>query len=102
MLSNYPSRDVADKLFEGFKYGFKLQYTGPRVSVVCKNLLSAYQHSAQLLEKVNKEVQLGRIGGPYREPPISNSRLNAVGLVEKSDSSWRLITHLSHPPLPER
>jgi hypothetical protein len=50
-----------------------------------------------MLEKINKEINLGRIAGPLTEKPISNLRLNPVGVVPKSNGSWRLISHLSCP-----
>ena len=49
-------------------------------------------------QKIQKEIDLGRIAGPYKNKPISNLRTSPIGLVEKTDGSWRLITHLSHPP----
>jgi hypothetical protein len=50
-----------------------------------------------MLEKINKEIDLGRIAGPFTEKPISNLRLNPVGVVPKSNGGWRLISHLSSP-----
>jgi hypothetical protein len=35
--------------------------------------------------------------GPFNHKPISTLRISPIGLVEKSDHSWRLITHLSYP-----
>jgi hypothetical protein len=32
-----------------------------------------------------------------RKKPISTLRISSIGLVEKSDGGWRLITHLSFP-----
>lgn len=45
-----------------------------------------------------KEVELGRVGGPFRDLPISNLRISPIGVVPKGDKSgWRFITHLSFP-----
>ena len=34
---------------------------------------------------------------PFNHKPISTLRNSPIGVVEKSDHSWRLITHLSYP-----
>ena len=49
------------------------------------------------MEKVNKEIHFGRIFGPDNHRPISNLRLNPVGVVPKKTRGWRLISHLSSP-----
>ena len=56
------------------------------------------------MEKIHKEVCLGRVRGPFVQPPIHNLQIFPVGLVEKSGSTtpinsekhWRLIHHLSY------
>lgn len=35
--------------------------------------------------------------GPFHNPPLSNLRVNPVGLVPKNTGGWRLITNLSFP-----
>jgi hypothetical protein len=40
---------------------------------------------------------MGRVLGPFSEKPISTLRISSIGLVEKPDNGWRLITHLSYP-----
>ena len=37
MLLNYPDPDIAATLNEGFLYGLKIHYSGPRTAVVSKN-----------------------------------------------------------------
>ena len=93
----YPLKNVAQELQEGLVLGFKLQYEGPRVDTDCKNLLSATQHSKELQDKIQKEINLGRIAGPYKIKPITNLRLSPVGVLPKSEGGWRMITHLSYP-----
>ncbi|CAC5382730.1 unnamed protein product [Mytilus coruscus] len=46
-----------------------------------------------------KEVELGRMLGPFTEKPISTLRISPIGLVQKPDNGWCLITHLSYPNL---
>ncbi|XP_045196576.2 uncharacterized protein LOC123551595 isoform X1 [Mercenaria mercenaria] len=96
-LSLYPNKQLADELLEGFTNGFRLQYQGPRVPTSCQNLISVRKNPALAYEKVRKEVQLGRIAGPFKEKPFPNLRQSTIGLVPKKDGSSRLIHHLSYP-----
>lgn len=51
-----------------------------------------------MIARVKKEINLGRIAGPFPTLPISNLQVSPIGIVPKSDGvSWRLITHLSYP-----
>lgn len=66
--------------------------------ILSENLLSARQFPNQLQEKIVKEVQEGRVLGPFSHPPIPNMHISPIGLVPKSSGGWRMITHLSYPP----
>ena len=97
-LKNYPCKDTVSELTEGFLNGFRLHYTGPRFHRESSNLVSAYQHKDELKAKVQKEIDLGRIVGPFKTLPIDTLQISPVGIVPKSDGkSWRMITHLSYP-----
>lgn len=85
-------------LYEGFKQGFKIQYRGPRQQRFCKNLLSVQQHENIVAEKLQKEVSLGRIAGPFNFLPFSNLQCSPIGIVPKKEiNEFRLIHHLSYP-----
>lgn len=95
---NYPDKESAKFLSEGFNYGFKLHYEGPRLPSDSKNLKSVLVNTTATIEKVENEIKLGRIAGPFNHRPISNLKCSPIGLVPKKTSGWRLITHLSYPP----
>lgn len=97
MLKDYPNYDEAIMLEKGFRYGFPIHYVGPRTKVDCKNLKSVYQHPEAALKKLQNEIDLGRIVGPFSERPISNLRCSPIGIVPKKTGGFRLITHLSYP-----
>lgn len=97
LVRSYPDRKVAHLLAQGFEGGFLLNYHGPRIKVEFRNMKSAIQHSNELAEKIKKEIDLGRVLGPFSAPPISNLRCNPVGLLPKKQGGWRMITNLSHP-----
>ena len=84
-LKHYPDANAALLLRTGFTKGFRLNYTGPRVHVTSNILKSAVEHHSSLLERVNKEIMLGRIMGPFSQLPVANLHVSPVGLVPKSD-----------------
>jgi hypothetical protein len=45
-----------------------------------------------MLLKLQNEVKLGRILGPFKNMPISTLQISPIGLVPKPDGNWRLIT----------
>ena len=100
VFANYPNSADNFFLLYCFQYGFRVQYDGPRLPFNCKNLVSAYQLDSELEENLAKELNLGRIEGPFEERRFQNFRIFPIGLVPKTkttDSSWRLIHHLSYP-----
>lgn len=96
-LKLYSNCEDADLLLHGFKEGFHINYNGPRISVISKNLVSAEIYKEEAKLKLAKEVEMGRMLGPFNFKPIHNLRVSPIGLVPKPDNGWRLITHLSYP-----
>ena len=97
LLKDYPNKSDAVFLAEGFEFGFKLHYEGPCYSVESKNLKSVLQNEELAKEKLEQEIALGRMAGPFPYKPISNLRCSPIGLVPKKTGGFRLITHLSYP-----
>ena len=52
---SYPNKTDAKILSDGFEFGFKVNYKGPRLAVNCKNLKSAYQFETENEEKIKKK-----------------------------------------------
>ena len=98
LLLEYPDKLNADILYDGFCTGFKINYTGPRTPLESKNLKSVFQNPELVVKKLQSEIDLGRIAGPFENRPISNLRCSPIGLLPKKTGGFRLITHLSHPP----
>lgn len=97
MLATYPNETDAQFLAQGFEFGFPLNYKGPRLPFESKNLKSIFEYKLIAQEKINQEIALGRIAGPFDFRPISNLRCSPIGIVPKKTGGFRLITHLSHP-----
>lgn len=79
-LKIYEKKLDSKLLEDGFQNGFRLQYTGPRNATDSNNLVSALTHKSETLEKLQAEVNLGRMLGPFNEKPISTLRVSPIGL----------------------
>ena len=69
-----------------------------RISRVSRNLISASQRPEIITANLNKEIQLGRVAGPFLSSPLPNFQCHPIGVVPKKHSTeWRTIYHLSYP-----
>lgn len=97
-LNEYPDREAASLLRDGFEFGFFIPFVLNRSPYFAPNLKSAREHASYLREKIESEVTLGRIEGPFLRPPFSNLRVSPLGVVpKKAPGKYRLIHHLSFP-----
>lgn len=97
-LGKYPDRQAARLLEEGFTVGFRIPCNLAAVPPVPKNLKSALQHPEVVLEKLQKEVALGRMSGPFPVAPVADLVVSPLGVVPKKEpNKFRLIHHLSFP-----
>ena len=96
-LEGYPPRS-RQYLIEGFRFGFSIDYVGHRSNFESKNLLSATTNPVVVDEKLAKEIQLGRIVGPFDGHPFPVFHVSPLGLIPKKvPGEFRLIHHLSFP-----
>ena len=85
-------------MLRGFLHGFRLHYYGPLESSFSNNLVSASEHPDRVDQKLTKEIQEGRIVGPFSEPPLPNLRISPLGVIPKKvQGEFRMIHHLSFP-----
>ena len=71
-LDEYPDRECALELQNGFKYGFDIKYEGPQQLVLSKHLPSANKAPDVVRHKIAKELDAGRVAGPFKTPPFPN------------------------------
>ena len=76
--------------------GAHIGYSGPRAHQVSPNLISAAQHPDVVTSNLRKEVNLGRVAGPYPSPPMPNFQCHRVGVVPQ-----KALNRMAHnlPPL---
>lgn len=97
-LENYPDFKFKNELLQGLKFGFKLNYTGPRTPIFCPNSKSVLENKEATKQKIDKEIALGRIAGPFLTPPFPTFRCSPLALIPKSvPGEYRLILNLSYP-----
>ena len=97
-LVDYPIKEIADYLREGFNNGFRIPYTGPRTERFSPNHGSASIHPDIIMNRLNEEIKLGRVAGPFLNPPMNDLIISPIGLVPKSTpGEFRLIFDLSYP-----
>lgn len=78
--------------------GFSVGFQGPPPGQCGGNLISTWQHPDVVTRYCIKELSLGRIAGPFVDPPFANLVTNPVGVVaKKAPGEFRVIHHLSHP-----
>ncbi|XP_073502613.1 uncharacterized protein [Phyllobates terribilis] len=95
-LDRYYKREEAKVLQEGFCEGFRIPFQFSAVSLFSSNLKSIEDKKDIVKEKLMKEVELGRMAGPFSVLPIENLRVSPLGLVPKKEpGKYRLIHHLS-------
>lgn len=98
-LSRYPRTEAAIFLAEGFAYGFRIPCSLPLSGdSMPRNLKSTSQFPQVVTDKLAKEVEMGRMAGPFDRPPIPGLHVSPLGVVPKKEPhKFRLIHHLSYP-----
>ena len=85
-------------LYSGFQSGFHIPFTGNRSFRFSNNLPSAQENTQVLLSKIENELLLGRVAGPFDTIPIYNIQISPLGVVpKKAPGEFRIIHHLSYP-----
>ena len=84
-------------LVQGFKMGFSLGYQGPwDRKDSAANIPFSVGNKVDLWNKITKDVELGRLAGPYCQIPYRNFVQSPVRLVHKVGGKTRMIYHLSY------
>ena len=97
-LSDHPDHVFVARLCNYFKHGAEIGYTGPRVPRFSRNLPTALAQPEIVAANLANEVSLGRVAGPFPNPPFPNFQVSPIGLVPKKHSEkFRTIFHLSFP-----
>ena len=95
--TNY-DKDLTTFLVHGFTNGFQIGHFEEPNSVDNIELKMNDEELKIMKEKILKEVQLGRVAGPYDRPPFETYQISPVFLRPKSTpGEFRIILDLSFP-----
>ena len=92
--------NLASYLVHGFTYGFDIHSSlvGDPDKNGYSNHKSAIVNSKTFEDKLQKEIALGRMSGPYNLPPFPDMTFSPLGLVPKREpGQFRTIFDLSFP-----
>ena len=83
---------------QNLRYGARIGFQGQRAPRFSKNLPTAHADPTTVSSNLATEVSLGRVAGPFDNPPFPNFQVSPIGLVPKKHShKFRTIFHLSFP-----
>ena len=87
----------SSRLVRGIRFGFKIPYKGPSRCVSFNNHRSTINFNSALIDKLNSELDKGRIAGPFQECPLNNFHASPLGIIPKKEpNQFRLIHDLSY------
>ena len=85
-------------LCQGFQRGFKVGFVGTPLNKYVHNLKSTDEHPQVVQDYIDKELQAGRIEGPFLQPPFPKYQMSPVGVIpKKASGEFRIIHNLSYP-----
>ena len=86
LLDGYTPSNVQYLNKDGFTSGFHLDYSGPKISVHSKNLLSAIENPEAVDIKLDKELSAHRLANPFPDPPFKLFHISPLGVVPKKNA----------------
>ena len=89
---------LKSRLITGFTNGFQIPSYAPTPLGEPDNHKSVYLNIDATSEKIQTEIDSGRVAGPFDAPPFQPFYVSPLGLIpKKSPGEWRLIQNLSFP-----
>ena len=82
-LQKHPDKAWTSWLLQSLHERVSIGYTGPRGPRTALNLASAHQHTDIINKEIHKELEAGRVLGPFSSPPLPNLKCSGVGVVPK-------------------
>ena len=98
-LERHPDREFVRWLLQGIREGFRIGYDrSNRCTPSKRNLGSARDDPLVVEQYLLKELELGRILGPFNPHSFGNIQISPFQVIPKNQpGKWRLIVDLSSP-----
>ena len=96
-LASHNDKAWVNWLLNSITYGVSIGFSGPHTPYISSNLPSAAQHPHIITAELAKEVEAGRVLGPFATIPMNTFRSSGLGVIPKKNGKWRMILHLSAP-----
>ena len=81
-----------------FPIGFRIPFEGTLPKLTNHNFPSIHEQPEIASNKIQEEIDKGRIAGPFDERPLANFVVSPICLVpKKTPGKFRIIHHLSYP-----
>lgn len=95
LLKGYPNKEF---LYDGFSNGFLLGFIGEECAIFGSNRKSITDNLEVAQSKIDHEISLNRISGPFDSPPFDNFKISPLALRQKKEpNKFRLLHNLSYP-----
>ena len=83
-LRNYPNPDKAAYVIQGLRHGFHLGFNhNISLKSTSGNMASALKNPQVIDNYLHTEVQLGRVAGPFLQPPFHGLHVSRFGVIPK-------------------
>ena len=100
-LCSHPDQAQVDFVISGLSQGFRLGFNSLAVSFqsASHDMPSASLQPSVIDQYLLRELEKGRIAGPFSISPIPHFHVSRFGIITKKyqPGKWRLILDLSHP-----
>ncbi len=95
LLEGFSKREY---VISGLQHGFRIKFLGKECDIRSSNSKSANENPEEVDKKLTEEINLGRVAGPFDEPPFKDFKCCPLSLREKSTpGKFRLLHNLSYP-----
>ena len=94
LLRDFPGKE---DIISGFTEGFRIGALANDTSVFGSNSASVNLNPEEAKAKIQHELELGRVCGPFDEPPFEVFKSCPLAIRPKPNGKYRLLHNLSYP-----
>lgn len=99
-LHHHPNPDKVAYVVQGLQCSFHLSLNHSITFKSASGNMSSVHLNTQVIDNyLQSKVQMGRVAGPFPQPPLPSHRVSCFGIIPKHNQSYKLhlILDLSSP-----